>query len=124
VTNHADGTRESIHFLAKDEKLGSATLLVAFLFIFFFVVLPLATLFGLLLARLALVMLSGLSTVLTLSWLARLTTLLAGLSTLLTLLFYIVTHELPSFLLTTYKTQTGTRFGICINILRNLLRRR
>jgi hypothetical protein len=76
-------------------KLGSATLLVAFLFIFFLVVLPLAALFGLLLARLALVMLFGLSTVLTLSWLARLTTLLAGLSTLLTLLFHIVTHELP-----------------------------
>jgi hypothetical protein len=52
-------------------KLGSATLLVAFLFIFFLVVLPLAALFGLLLARLALVMLSRLSTMLTLSWLAR-----------------------------------------------------
>jgi hypothetical protein len=67
-------------------KLGSATLLVAFLFIFL-VVLPLAALFGLLLARLALVMLAGLTTLLTLS----------GLSApLLTLLFdiVIVAHEL------------------------------
>ncbi|MHB8217924.1 MAG: hypothetical protein ACYDDS_17770 [Candidatus Sulfotelmatobacter sp.] len=90
--NEVPARGPGLQLLRVQRELGSATLTIAVLILFFVLVLP--ALFGLVLARLT-TLLAGLTAVLALSGLSRLTALLAlsELVTLLTLLFHIVCHK-------------------------------